>query len=134
MGQFDFWKWFWRGLGIIGLIFMLTVIVLFWAAWRASPFQPAANGQVVSSGIDVIAIQLDILSLVIAVVGLGLAAMSFIGYQAIKAAALARADEVATAAFALHMEKRDKAGTDGGTQAPIEPDEVEEITEEEKGE
>lgn len=134
MGQFDFWKWFWRALGLVALAFMLVMTVLFWSAWRASSFQPIANSQPVSSGIDVIAIQLDILSLVIAVVGIGLAVMSFIGYQSIKAAAIAKADEVATAAFALHMEKRDKAGTDGGTQPPIEPADVTELTEEEEGE
>ena len=134
MGQFDFWKWFWRGLGVVGLIFMIAIIGLFWTAWRSSPFEPSANGQAVASGIDVIAIQLDILSLVIAVVGIGLAVMSIIGYQAIKAAAIAKADEVATAAFALHMSKRDKSGTDGGTQLPVEPGDLIELTEEEKGE
>lgn len=133
MGQLDFWKWFWRALGLVALAFMLIVTVLFWSAWKASSFQPIANGQPVSSGIDVIAIQLDILSLVIAVVGIGLAVMSFIGYQSIKAAAIAKADEVATAAFALHMAQRDKTGTDGGTQPPIEPDDLVELTEEEKG-
>ncbi len=86
------------------------------------------------SGVDVIAIQLDILSLVVALVGIGLAVMSIIGYQSIKAAAIAKADEVATAAFALHMESKDKPGT-GGThpQPPIEPGDVTELTEEEKG-
>lgn len=134
MGQFDFWKWFWRALGLVALAFMLVATVLFWSAWKASSFQPIANGQPVSNGIDVIAIQLDILSLVIAVVGVGLAVMSFIGYQSIKAAAIAMADKVATDAFALHMEKRDKAGTDGGTQPPIEPGDVTELTDEEEGE
>lgn len=138
MGQFDFWKWFWRALGVMALAFMLITTVIFWTAWRASPFVPAANGQVVENGIDIIAIQLDILSLVIAVVGIGLAVMSIIGYQAIKAAAIAKADEVATAALALHIEKQDKAGTsngtDGGTQAPIEPGDLTQLTAEEKGE
>lgn len=132
MGQFDFWKWFWRGFGVVAFLFMVFCAVLFWTSWRANPLKPVSDGQALAVGIDVIAIQLDILSLIIAVMGIGLAVMGFIGYQAIKAAAIARADEVATAAFALHMEKY-KSGTDGGTQPPIEPGDVTELTDE-KGE
>lgn len=134
------WVWFWRALGIVALVFMLFMSVLFWTAWRSSPFIPTANGGVLSSGIDVISIQLDILSLIIAVAGIVLAVMGFVGYQAVKAGAeemarkiaAAKADEVATAAIALHMQNM--PGTDGGTQAPIEPEQIVELTEEEKGE
>jgi hypothetical protein len=133
------WVWFWRALGIVALIFMLFTSILFWTAWRSSPFVPVANGQDMPSGIDVISIQLDILSLIIAVVGVALAVFGVVGYQAIKAGAEAmaskvagaKADEVATAAIALHMQNM--PGTDGGTQLPIEPEQVVELTEEEKG-
>jgi hypothetical protein len=134
------WVWFWRALGIVALIFMFFTSMLFWSAWRASPFIPVANGHDMPSGIDVISIQLDILSLIIGVVGVALAVFGFVGYQAIKAGAeamaskiaAAKADEVATAAIALHMQNM--PGTDGGTQPLIEPEQVVELTEEEKGE
>jgi hypothetical protein len=57
------WKWFWRAVGLIAAIFMLISTMVFWAAWRSSVFQATANGQQVQNGFDVIAIQLDILSL-----------------------------------------------------------------------
>jgi hypothetical protein len=128
------WKWFWRALGGLAAIFMIAILIMFWSAWRASPFSPAANGNHIQSGIDVIAIQLDILSLIVALVGILLAVMAFFGYQAIKAgaeaeaikAAALKADEVATAAIAAYM--RNVPGTDVGTQPPIEPLEVTELT------
>lgn len=127
-------KWFWHIIAVIFTAALVVITALFWSAWRASPFQASAFGQPMQSGIDVIAIQLDILSLVVALVGIGLAVMSIIGYQAIKAAAITKADEVATAAFALHMESKDKPGTGGAPpQPPIEPGDVTELTEEEKG-
>lgn len=140
MGWADFWKWFWRVLGVAALLFMIFITALFWTAWRASPFKAAADGKPLESGIDMIAIQIDILSLIIAVMGIGLAVMSIIGYQSIKAGAeaaaiktaSAKADEIATRAVALHMQNI--PGTDGVTQPSIEPDDVLELTEEEKGE
>lgn len=115
---------------------MLFIILLFWSAWRASPFEPAANGEQLQNGIDVIAIQLDILSLIIAMLGIALAVMGFFGYQAIKAGAeakaTAKADEVATAAIAAYMQNI--GGTNTGTQPPVEPTGVTELTEDEKGE
>lgn len=136
----EFWKWFWRVLGVVALLFMIFISVLFWTAWKASSFKPIANGEPIQSGIDVISIQLDILSLVVAVVGIALAVMGFIGYQAIKSgaeaaaikAAEAKADEIATSAVALHMQNI--RGTDGGAQPPVEPGDVTELTSEEKGE
>lgn len=133
------WTYFWRVLGIAAFVFMIFIGTLFWSAWRASPFKPTANGAPLPSGIDVISIQLDILSLIVGVVGIALAVMSIIGYQAIKAAAesaaieaaTAKADEVATAAVALHMQNIQ--GTDSGTQPPVEPADITEITEEEEG-
>ena len=74
---------------------MLAVLILFWSAWRASPFKAAANGEEIGSGIDVIAIQLDILSLIIAVVAVGLGFAGFVGYQAIKDGALQKAQDCA---------------------------------------
>ena len=115
-------------MGILAGLCMIVTVALFWTAWRASPFIATADNAPLQSGIDVIAVQLDILSLIVAVVGIGLGVAGFVGYQAIKAGAIKRADEVATAAFALHIAKKDKPGTDGGTQAPIEPENVEEIT------
>jgi hypothetical protein len=137
------WPWFWRGLGILAGITMLVMLFLFWTAWRASPFVPAANGVEIKSGINVIAIQLDILSLFISVSGIGLAVMGFVGYQSVKSGAesaarevaAAKADQVATAAVALHMQSiKNGTGTDHGTQAPVEPGDVTPLTAEEKGE
>lgn len=133
------WVYFWRFLGIVALIFMSVTTILFWTAWRASSFKPIANGEPIQSGIDVISIQLDILSLIVGVVGVALAVFGFFGYQAIKAgaedaairSATAKADEVATRAVALHMQNI--PGTDSGTQQPVEPEILTEITEEEKG-
>lgn len=128
------WVYFWRLLGIVALVFMIVMMLIFWTAWRSTVFVPTADGSEIKSGIDVLAIQLDILSLLIAVVSIGLAFAGVVGYQSIKAAATAKADEVATAAFALHMANKDKTGTDGGTQPPIEPSGVVEIkSDEEKG-
>jgi hypothetical protein len=127
------WKWFWRGLGILGAIFMVSLLLQFWATMRTVNVTPVAHGQPLRDGLDIIAIQLDILSLVIAVAGIGLAVAGVIGYQAIKAAAIAKADEVASAAIALYLQGQDKTGTDGGTQVPIEPGDLVELTEEEKG-
>lgn len=129
------WKVFWRvAVGAIAL--SLTVLAcLFWSAWRASPFKASANGAPVESGIDVIAIQLDILSLIVALVGIALTVIGVFGFQAIKAGAeakaMAKADEVATAAVAAYMQKLD--GGKKGTQPPVEPPKVTELTEEEKG-
>lgn len=131
------WKWFWRGLGALGAITMIVMLLQAWGSLRSVAIVPVAKGQELKDGLDIIAIQLDILSLVIAVVGIGLGVAGFVGYQSIRqgaiAAATAKADEVATAAFALHMAKKDKTGTDGATQPPIEPGDVVELTEEEKG-
>lgn len=74
---------------------MIVTTVLFWTAWRASAFKATANGRGVQSGIDVIAIQLDILSLVVAVVAIGLGVAAFVGYQAIREGAVRRAQEAA---------------------------------------
>lgn len=76
---------------------MIVTTLLFWTAWRASTFKAVANGQEVRSGIDVIAIQLDILSLVMAVVAIGLGVLGIIGYQAIKSGAVKKAQETAEA-------------------------------------
>lgn len=127
------WKWFWRGLGILAAITMLVLMTQVWVSLRTVNVAPVVNGQPLQDGLDVIAIQLDILSLIVAVVGIGLAVAGVVGYQSIKAAATAKADEVATAAFALHMAKKDKNGTDGSPQPSVEPGDVVELTEEEKG-
>ena len=125
------WKWFWRALGFAAFSIMAFISALFWSAWKASPFKASSDGRVIESGIDVIAIQLDILSLIIAVIGIGLAVMSFLGYQAIKDAAVARADAVATKAIALHMENitRTIEGLRSGEgPAAVEPADVEPVT------
>lgn len=131
-----FWKWFWRGLAGLCALSLTAMAVMFWLAWRSRPFKPSANEIPLQSGIDVIAIQLDILSLIIALLGIALAVMGFFGYQAIKAGAeakaTAKADEVATAAIAAYMQNI--GGTNIGTQAPVEPTEFTELTADEKGE
>ena len=93
---------------------------------RWDTIQPIRN-------LDVIALQIDILSITIAVMGVVLAIIGFLGYQTIRAAAEAKADEVATEvasrAMALHMPN--VPGTSAGTQAPVEPGEVTLLTTEE---
>ncbi len=130
------WKWFWRGLGFLAAVFMIIILVLFWTTWRASPFEAVAQGEPLKSGVDVIAIQLDILSLIVALLGIALAVMGIFGYQAIKSGveqkALAKADEVATAAVAAYMQNI--GGTNAGTQPPVEPLGVVELTDDGKGE
>lgn len=93
--QHPFWTYFWRVLGVIAGVFMLVTALMFWTAWRSSQFTPTGNGLEIKSGIDVIAIQLDILSLVIAVVAIGLAVAGFIGYQTIRDGAIKKAQETA---------------------------------------
>lgn len=132
------WRWFWRLIGLAALILSIVSCFFLYALWKASAVRPVVNGEPASS-LEVVSLQIDILSLVIAVVGIALAVMGFIGYQAIKSGAEAvaiqtaeaKADEIATRAVALHMQNI--PGTDGSTQALIEPDEVSELTEEEKG-
>jgi hypothetical protein len=101
MGTQGNWVWLWRAFAVVGIGFMLFFGALMWAAWRASPFLPVANGQVVQSGIDVIAVQLDILSLIIAVLGVGLGVMGFFGYQAIREAAVTAAQTATKAEIEL---------------------------------
>lgn len=91
------WKWFWRAVGIVAIIFMIVTTLLFWTAWRANTFKAVANGHEVKSGIDVIAIQLDILSLVMAIVAIGLGVLGIIGYQAVKSGAVKKAQKTAKA-------------------------------------
>jgi uncharacterized membrane protein len=129
------WKFFWRLVGVVGLIFMVSMTFMFWTEWRAIAFKAGATGKPLENGIDVIAIQLDILSLIIALLGIALAVMGFFGYQAIKSGAegkaVAKADEVATAVVATYMQSSGKI--DLGPQMPVEPVEVTEITQDEKG-
>lgn len=131
-----FWKWFWRGLAGICSFSLVALALMFWSAWRASPFRASAFGRPLESGVDVIAIQLDILSLIVAMLGIALAVIGFFGYQAIKNGAeqkaASKADEVATAAVAAYM--KNIGGTDKGTQSSVEPTEVTEIINDEKGE
>lgn len=134
-----YWKWATRCLGLLVGVTMIAVLVRFWAEWRSSSLTPAANGASLPTGIDVIAIQLDILSLVVAVVGVGLGVAGFVGYQAIKSgaeaaaikAATEKADAVATKAIALHMQNI--PGTDEGTQEPVKPGDLTELNDEEEG-
>lgn len=74
---------------------MLAMTLMFWSAWRASAFKTVANGQELQNGIDVVAIQLDILSLIIAVVAIGLGFAGFVGYQSIRDSAVKKAQEAA---------------------------------------
>lgn len=78
-------------------VFMIVSTVSSWSSWRTSTLKPLVNGQEVQSGIDVIAIQLDILSLVIAVVAVGLGVAGFVGYQAIRDGAIRKAEEAVEA-------------------------------------
>jgi hypothetical protein len=129
------WKYFWRAVAGISALSLTALAVMFWSAWRASPFKASAFGKPLESGIDVLAIQLDILSLIVALLGIALAVVGFFGYQAIKTGAeqkaAAKADEVATAAVAAYMQNI--GGTDKGTQSSVEPTQVTEITNDEEG-
>lgn len=101
------WKWFWRALGVLGAITMVVKLAEAWASLRAVKVEPVAKGQALPDGLDIIAIQLDILSLIIAVASIGLGLAGFIGYQSIKSAAISKADEVATNAMAAINAKKD---------------------------
>jgi amino acid transporter len=89
------WQWFWRLVALIAAVFMICTVLMFWSAWRASPFEPSANQKPLENGIDVIAIQLDILSLLIAVVAIALGFLGFVGYQSIREGAIKKAQEAA---------------------------------------
>lgn len=108
---------------------MAVTIILFWTAWRASSFKAAANGQGLQNGIDVVAIQLDILSLVIAVVAIGLGFAGFIGYQsirdsAVRAARDAAESEVKNLAPPLIRREMGEFKRTLGKEDPISEDEV----------
>jgi hypothetical protein len=74
---------------------MIIVGLMFWSAWRSNSFTPSSAGKRLETGIDVIAIQLDILSLIIAVVAIGLGFAGFVGYQSIRAGAISKAQDAA---------------------------------------
>ena len=86
------WRWFWRTLAVLAVFGTLCCAFLLFELWRNVGVRTTAAGRPI--GLDVIAVQLDILSLTIAVVGIGLGEISIFGYQNIKDGSLARAEKV----------------------------------------
>lgn len=103
-----------RVLLLIVAVCAVTGCALLWLIFSATNIKPNAGGEAVS--LDSLSLQLDILSLTMAAVGIALAAVGLFGYQTLREAAEARAertaaeiaamraDEIATAAVAKHLE------------------------------
>ena len=86
-----FWTWFWRLWGLIVAIFMVAVI----AFMRLRPLQPVAAGEQIKNGIDVLAVQIDLLSLMLALFGAIFAVFGFFGYREMRQAVIKKAVKAA---------------------------------------
>lgn len=103
-----------RILLVVVAVCAVTGCALLWLIFSATDIKPNSGGVPVS--LDSLSLQLDILSLTMAAVGIALAAVGLFGYQTLREAAEARAertaaeiaarraDEIATAAIAKHLE------------------------------
>jgi hypothetical protein len=134
-----FWRWFWRLFALVMMVGVGVGAYVLWRLWRAQKLTPAVQGQQVPDGFDVVAYQLDLLTLTVTLMGIALAVASIFGYQGVKAAAeemanktaTRRADEVATQAVAEHIEKLGRsfpASSQQPTTPSVDPGNVEEIT------
>jgi hypothetical protein len=126
-----FWRWFWRVLALV------ATGALAWGSYTlatmasATHLKPTAAGQELINGFDVIAIQLNILTVVLTALGIGLGIAALIGYQGVKEAAAsmaktiagAKADEVATKVVAEHIEKLENSGLGlaAANPQPVDP-------------
>jgi hypothetical protein len=139
------WIWVRRAafLALIGALIFAAFAFYLWV--MKAPFLAVAMGQPVADGFDVVAFQLDVLTLAVTAVGIGLAVAAIFGYQALKDAAQATAkrtakqvaDKVATEAIAEHIEKLQTLMSSlGPHQQPTPPPplgQVEEVKKEEVG-
>src|SRR3546814_1128317 len=79
------WRWFWRLIGLAALILSALCCFFLYTLWKASDIQAVAAGKPVGNSLDVISLQIDILSITMAAVGIGLGVVGLIGYQSMKA-------------------------------------------------
>src|SRR3546814_3774433 len=107
------WRWFWRLIGLAALILSALCCFFLYTLWKASDIQAVAAGKPVGNSLDVISLQIDILSITMAAVGIGLGVVGLIGYQSMKDGALEQAsrvaEKVATDAASRHMENKRKS-------------------------
>lgn len=89
-----FWRHAWRCLRLLGFLSAFVAAAFAIAIWHRGPTQAMAAGKPVET-LDVISLQIDILSLTMAAIGIGLAVIALFGYQALKEAAEARAEAAA---------------------------------------
>src|SRR3546814_3115787 len=75
------WRWFWRLIGLAALILPALCCFFLYTLWKASDIQAVAAGKPVGNSLDVISLQIDILSITMAAVGIGLGVVGLIGYQ-----------------------------------------------------
>ena len=135
-------RWIWRLVGLLIAAAAALGAFTFWIFVNRMPVKAAVNGQPLPAGFDVISVQIDILTLAITAMGIGLGVAAIFGYQALKDAAKTSAeqtardtaDQVATRAVAEHIEKLEDWKRRFG-EAPSAPDpgKVVEVTSEEKG-
>src|SRR3546814_16659814 len=107
-------QWVWSRIGLDALILSALCCFFLYTLWKASDIQAVAAGKPVGNSLDVISLQIDILSITMAAVGIGLGVVGLIGYQSMKDGAREQAsrvaEKVATDAESRHMEKKiDKA-------------------------
>lgn len=127
-------RWVWLSLAAIGVGALSWGSYTLWAMLHAMPIKPTAKGQELVDGFDVIAIQLDILTLAITAVGIVLGIAAIFGYQAMRDASVGMAknaaEDVATRVIAEHIEKLEawKRGFAAShPQAAVDPGEAVEM-------
>ncbi|GMN12702.1 hypothetical protein [Altererythrobacter sp. MTPC7] len=119
---------------VMGLVIFLAYAVWF-LTMRGK--QPVSGGNLVENGFDTISVQLDILSLTFAAVGISLAFLGWFSYQNLKEGAdnMARktayavAEKVATQAVAKALENARIPDADSRKTSAPDPGVVEEIQE-----
>src|SRR3546814_17524357 len=84
------WRWFWRLIGLAALILSALCCFFLYTLWKESDIQAVAAGKPVGNSLDVIYLQIDILSITMAEVGIGLGVGGVIGYESMKDGALAQ--------------------------------------------
>src|SRR3546814_19031763 len=88
------WRWFWRLIGLAALILSALCCFFLYTLWKASDIQAVAAGKPVGNSLDAISLQIDILRLTMAAVGIGPGVVRLISYQSMKACALEHASRV----------------------------------------
>src|SRR3546814_10523510 len=103
------WRWFWRLIGLAALILSALCCFFLYTLWKVSDIQALAAGKRVGNSLDVIFLQIDILSIPMAAVGIGLGVVWLIAYHKMQDGALEQASTVvektATDAASRHMKK-----------------------------